>query len=86
MTSCATPPTAAQRFAAAPPAHFLDVLGAIADADVARGNDLRRFVDTAKPLVNSLTDAQRRRLPAFLGMTDHAGSAQASGQLWLFEE
>jgi hypothetical protein len=76
----------AQRFAAAPPAHFLDVLGAIADAEAVRGRDLRRFVDAAKPLVNALTDAQRRRLPAFLGMTDHAGPAQPSGQLWLFEE
>jgi hypothetical protein len=76
----------AQRFATTPPAHFLDVLGAIADGEAARGRDLRRFVDAAKPLVNALTDTQRRRLPAFLGMTDHAGPAQSSGQLWLFEE
>ncbi len=76
----------AARFAAQPPTHFLDVLGAIADAEEARGRDLRRFVDAAKPLVASLTEAQRRRVPAFLGMTDHSGPAQSSGQLWLFEE
>jgi predicted lipid-binding transport protein (Tim44 family) len=76
----------AQRFAAAQPAHFLDVLGAIADAEAARGRDLRRFVDAAKPLVASLSEAQRRRIPAFLGMTDHGGPAQGSAELWLFEE
>lgn len=76
----------ARRFAATQPSHFLDVLGAIADAEEARGRDLRRFVDAAKPLVNALTEAQRRRIPAFLGMTDHAGPAQPSGALWLFEE
>jgi predicted lipid-binding transport protein (Tim44 family) len=76
----------AQRFAAAPPSHFLDVLSAIANAEETRGRDLRRFVDAAKPLVDSLTEAQRRRVPAFLGMTDHGGPSQSSGQLWLFEE
>lgn len=76
----------ARRLSAAPSAHFLDVLGSIGDAEEARGRDLRRFVDAAKPLVNALTEAQRRRVPAFLGMTDHSGPAQASGQLWLFEE
>jgi hypothetical protein len=75
-----------RRFAASQPAHFLDVLGVIADAEAARGRDLRRFVDAAKPLVASLTEAQRRRIPAFLGMTDHAGPGQTSAELWLFEE
>jgi len=75
-----------QRFNAAQPAHFLDVLATIADAEAARGRDLRRFVDAAKPLVASLTEAQRRRIPAFLGMTDHAGPGQTSAELWLFEE
>ena len=76
----------AQRLAAAEPATFLEVLGRIADAEAARGRDLRRFVDAATPFVASLTDAQKRRIPAFLGMTDHAGPAQPSAQLWLFEE
>lgn len=75
----------AQRLAAAEPTTFLDVLGRIADAETARGQDLRRFVDAATPFVASLTDAQKRRIPAFLGMTDHPGPAQPSAQLWLFE-
>ena len=50
------------------------------------GERLRRLVDAAKPLVASLSEAQRRRVPAFLGMTDHAGPAQPSAQLWIFEE
>jgi hypothetical protein len=29
---------------------------------------------------------QRRRIPAFLGMTDAGGFGQPSAQLWLFEE
>jgi hypothetical protein len=76
----------AQRLTAAEPATFLVVLGRIADAEAARGRDLRRFVDAATPFVASITDAQKRRIPAFLGMTDHAGPAQPSAQLWLFEE
>jgi hypothetical protein len=75
-----------RRFSAAQPVHFLDVLGTIADAEAARGRDLRRFVDAARPLVASLTEAQRRRIPAFLSMTDHAGPGQTSAELWLFEE
>ncbi|MBR0652733.1 hypothetical protein GXW78_23955 [Roseomonas terrae] len=74
------------RFNATRPTHFLDVLGAIAEGEEARGRDLRRFVEAARPLVNALTEAQRRRIPAFLGMTDHTGPGQPSGQLWLFEE
>lgn len=75
-----------QRQAAAAPASFLDVLGAIADAEAARGRELRKFVDAARPFVASLNDAQKRRIPAFLGMTDHGGPGQPSGSLWLFED
>ena len=75
----------AQRIDAARPAHFLNVLGVIAEAEEARGRELRRFVDAARPLVNALGEEQRRRIPAFLGMTD-SGAYQPSTQLWLFEE
>lgn len=71
---------------AAAPAHFLDVLSGIADAEETRARELRRFVSAAKPLVDSLSEAQRRRIPAFLGMTDVGGPHQPSVQLWLFEE
>jgi hypothetical protein len=76
----------AERFDAASPGDFLGVLGAIAQAEEARGRGLRRFVEAATPLVASLDSAQRRRIPAFLGMTDHTGPAQPSATLWLFEE
>ncbi|GGC54441.1 Spy/CpxP family protein refolding chaperone [Chelatococcus reniformis] len=76
----------AQRSQQPPPATFLDVLGRIADAEETRGKDLRRFVEAAKPFVASLSDAQKRRVPAFLGMTDHPGGPQPSAQIWLFEE
>jgi hypothetical protein len=75
-----------QRISAAPPNDFLHVLAAIADNEMARGRDLRRLVDASAPLAASLTDAQRRRIPAFLGMGDHPGGAQSSAQLWIFEE
>jgi hypothetical protein len=75
-----------QRQAATAPASFLDVLGAIADAEEARGRELRKFVDATRPFVASLTDAPKRRIPAFLGMTDHGGPGQPSGSLWLFED
>ncbi|RDJ27019.1 hypothetical protein DWF00_08385 [Bosea caraganae] len=71
---------------AAAPGSFLDVLGAIADAEEARGRELRRLVEAARPFVASLSDGQRRRLPVFLGMTDHGGPGQPSATLWLFEE
>ncbi len=75
-----------QRLAATESTNFLDVLSGIADAEAARSQDLRRIVQAATPFVAALTEAQRRRIPAFLGMTDHVGPAQPSAQLWIFEE
>ena len=69
---------------AAKPAGFLDVLGLVAAGEEARARDIRKFIAAAKPLVDSLNPEQRRRMPAFLGMTDYAG--QPSGALWLFQE
>ena len=71
-----------QRLAAGPPADFLDVLGKLADAEEGRARDLKKFVAAAKPLVASLSPEQKRRVPAFFGMTDYSSTAQ----LWLFEE
>ncbi|WP_341988233.1 Spy/CpxP family protein refolding chaperone [Azorhizobium sp. AG788] len=72
--------------AKAPPSTFLDVLEEIATAEETRGKELRRFVDAARPFVASLTPAQKRRVPAFLGLNDTSGPHQPSGTLWLFEE
>ncbi|GGC61017.1 Spy/CpxP family protein refolding chaperone [Chelatococcus reniformis] len=69
-----------------PPASFLTALDRIASAESARAKDLHLFVEAAKPLVDSLTEAQKRRIPAFLGLTDHPGQPQPSSQIWLFEE
>jgi hypothetical protein len=69
---------------AAKPANFLDVLNMVAAGEEARAADIRKFVAAAKPLVASLSDAQKRRMPAFLGMTDYPG--QPSGNLWIFQD
>lgn len=69
-----------------PPASFLNALDRIASAEEARAKDLHLFVEAAGPLVDTLTEAQKRRVPAFLGLTDQPGMPQPSAQIWLFEE
>lgn len=68
------------------PRDMLSALDAMATAEAARAQDLKRFVDAAKPFVGTLTEAQKRRIPAFLGMHDTGGAPQPIGTLWLFEE
>lgn len=75
-----------QRADASPPASFLDVLERIGDAEATRAEDLKSFVAAARPLVASLTDAQKNRIPAFLGMMVKDGSPLSTQSLWLFEE
>jgi LTXXQ motif family protein len=74
-----------QRLAAPPTTDFLLALGKIADAEEARAKDLKTFIAAAKPLVATLSPEQKRRVPAFFGMTGIPGG-QPSAQLWLFEE
>ncbi len=74
-----------QRLAGPPTTDFLMALGKIADNEEARARDLKTFIAAAKPLVDSLSPEQKRRVPAFFGMIDIPGG-QPSGQLWLFEE
>ncbi len=69
-----------------PPSDFLGVLDAIGTAEETRGQELKRFVAAARPFVASLTEAQKRRIPAFLGLQDTSGPHQPAGTLWLFEE
>lgn len=76
---------AADRFKAEPATDFLIVLDRISDAEIARAQDLKTIVAAAKPLVASLTPEQKRRIPAFLGMTDKPGAAQPTAELWIFE-
>ncbi|MFG1347519.1 Spy/CpxP family protein refolding chaperone [Xanthobacter autotrophicus DSM 431] len=74
-----------KREAAPPPATVLDILGHVADSEIARGEALRKFVDAAKPLVAALTPAQKNRIPAFLGVRP-SETLPSSAELWIFEE
>jgi hypothetical protein len=74
-----------QRLAAPPTTDFLVALGKMAGNEEARAKDIKTFIAAAKPLVDSLSPEQKRRVPAFFGMIDVPGG-QPSGQLWLFEE
>ena len=78
---------ASERFkqrSAIKPVDFLQVLDMVAAGEEARARDIRSFIAAAKPLVASLNDEQKRRMPAFLGMTDYPG--QPGGAMWLFQE
>lgn len=75
-----------QRSEAAAPSDFLDVLGRIADAEATRAADLKSFVAATRPLVTSLSDAQKNRMPAFIGMVAGNVAPLSTETLWLFEE
>jgi hypothetical protein len=75
-----------ERSEAQPPADFLDVLTRVAKAEATRAADLERFVGEAAPLVASLSDEQKNRMPAFLGMVADPAALLSTGSLWLFEE
>lgn len=75
-----------EREAAEPPMDFLDVLDRTADAELTRAQELKTFVSAARPLVASLSEEQKRRAPAFLGIFDNPDAPQPTSQLWLFED
>lgn len=75
-----------KRAEAKPPSDFLEALERIGEAEVIRGQDLKAFVTATRPLVASLSDVQKHRMPAFLGMVADAQSPLATRSLWLFEE
>ncbi|TDR93044.1 hypothetical protein [Enterovirga rhinocerotis] len=70
----------------AAPTDFLDLLERVGDAEATRAADLKSFVAAARPLVATLTDVQKNRMPAFLGMAARAGVPFSARTLWLFEE
>lgn len=76
---------AVARAKADPAQNFLDVLERVADAEAARAADLKSVIAAAKPLVAALSEEQKRRIPAFLGMTDIPGKPQPTLELWIFE-
>ena len=75
-----------QREKSEPPGDFLDVLDRIADAEQVRAQEIKSFVSVARPLVRSLSEEQKRRVPSFLGMTDDPDHPQPTGELWIFED
>jgi len=75
-----------ERQAATPPNDFLAVLDRMADAEIVRGQELKSFVVATRPLVASLSEEQKRRAPAFLGIFDNPDAPQPISQLWLFED
>lgn len=76
---------AADRAEAEPAQDFLDVLERLAGAEAARAADLNAVIAALKPLVATLSVEQKRRIPAFLDMTDHVGRPQPTLELWIFE-
>jgi len=76
---------AADRAEAEPAQDFLDVLERLAGAEAARAADLNSVIAALKPLVATLSVEQKRRIPAFLDMTDQAGRPQPTLELWIFE-
>jgi zinc resistance-associated protein len=76
-----------QREAAAQPQDFVEILVRSADAEGARVAEVKEVGVALKPLVASLSEAQRRRIPAFLGMREgRYGQPQPLAELWLFED
>jgi len=68
------------------PTNALEMLNVIADTEIARAQALKKFVTAAQPLVASLSPAQKRRIPAFLGLDDESDHGPSSGELWIFQE
>lgn len=77
----------AERIKAQPPEDFVDLLVRTGDAEIVRGQELKTVAAALKPLVASLSDEQKRRIPAFLGLReDPSGLPQPTAELWIFEE
>ena len=77
----------AQRANATTPETFVDLIDRAADAETARAADVKTVTAALRPFVASLSERQRRRIPAFLGLREgDFGRAQPLAELWLFEE
>jgi zinc resistance-associated protein len=77
----------AEQANAAMPVSFVDLIERAADAEIARAIDMKAVTVALRPLVASLSETQRRRIPAFLGLREgHSGQAQPLAELWLFED
>ena len=77
---------AAKMSTAPEPTNAIELLGVIADAEMARAQALKKFVTAAQPLMASLTPEQKRRVPAFLGLGDDTDRGPSSAEIWIFED
>jgi LTXXQ motif family protein len=68
------------------PTNALELLGTVADHEIARAQALKKFVTALQPLVASLTPEQKRRLPAFIGIGESDEHGPSSSELWIFED
>ncbi|MFT0858595.1 Spy/CpxP family protein refolding chaperone [Ancylobacter sp. G4_0304] len=69
------------------PADFVALMERTADAEAVRASELKTLAAALKPLAAALSDEQKRRIPAFLGLRENAfGLPQPTAELWLFEE
>lgn len=76
-----------QRAKAPQPTSFVEILERSADAEGARVADIKTVSAALKPLVVALSEAQQRRIPAFLGLREgRFGQPQPLAELWLFED
>jgi LTXXQ motif family protein len=76
----------AQKLHAQPePTNAVELLGVIADVEIARAMALKKLVTAFQPLLAALTPEQKRRIPAFLGIED-SDTGPSSGELWIFQE
>jgi hypothetical protein len=67
------------------PTNAVELLGVIADVEIARATALKKLVTAFQPLLAALTPEQKRRIPAFLGIED-SDRGPNSAELWIFEE
>jgi LTXXQ motif family protein len=68
------------------PTNAFELLNFVADQEIARGQALKKFVQSAQPLVASFTPEQKRRVPAFLGLGDDTDRGPSSSEIWIFED
>ncbi|HEY9215953.1 MAG TPA: hypothetical protein VIQ29_24240, partial [Ancylobacter sp.] len=65
----------------------VELMERTADAEALRAQELKTLAAALKPLIASLSEEQKRRIPTFLGLRENSlGLPQPTAELWLFEE
>ncbi len=77
----------AERTKMSAPKDFVELMERTADAEALRAQELKTLAAALKPLIASLSEEQKRRIPTFLGLRENSlGLPQPTAELWLFEE